>query len=72
MVVEFLKNVDISDKVKDEIINICVIMGEPHVDLNLLEEHCEKLCVNIKNQDGTYRRLHDILMDLSNVVYEKM
>lgn len=59
-------------KVRDEIIKICVIMGEPHVDLNLLEEHCAKLCVNIKNRDGTYRHLHDILMDLSNVAYEKL
>ena len=54
-------------KVRDEIIKISMIMGAPNVDLNLLEKHCAKIGVSIKNQDGTYRRLHDILMDLSNV-----
>lgn len=57
-------------KIREEIIMICMIMGEPNVDLNLLEKYCAKLCVNIKNQDGTYRCLYDVLMDLSNVVYE--
>lgn len=47
-----------------------MIMGEPKVDLDLLEQHCAKLGVNIKNKDGKYRCLHDILMDLSNVIYE--
>lgn len=57
-------------KVRDEIIRICMIMGEPKVDLDLLEQHCAKLGVNTKNKDGKYRCLHDILMDLSNVIYE--
>ena len=57
-------------KIREEIIKICMIMGEPNVDLNLLEKYCAELGVNIKNQYGTYRRLDDILMDLSNVLYE--
>ena len=44
---------------------ICAIMGEPNVDLNLLEKYCLKIGVNIKNKDGTYKPLYNLLMDLS-------
>lgn len=54
-------------KTKEEIIMICAIMGEPHVDLDLLEKYCSKIDVNITNKDGTYKSLYDLLMDLSNI-----
>lgn len=46
---------------------ICAIMGEPHVDLDLLEKYCSRIDVNITNKDGTYKSLYDLLTDLSDI-----
>ena len=52
---------------REEILMICAIMGEPNVDLNLLEKYCLKIGMNIKSKDGTFKSLYDLLMDLSEV-----
>lgn len=57
-------------KIREEILMICMIMGEPNVDLDLLEKYCSQIGVNIKNKDGTYKCLYDLFMDLSDVVHE--
>ena len=53
--------------VMETIIKICAIMGEPNVDLDLLEKYCLKIGVSIKNKDGTFKSLDDLLMELSYV-----
>jgi 5-enolpyruvylshikimate-3-phosphate synthase len=36
------------------------------VDIDKFEEACLKIGVNIKNDDGTYRRFIDVIQDMSN------
>ena len=65
---EEIINKPLSDaEIRETIIQICMIMGAPNPDLNLLEKHFLKIGINLKNRDGTFRPLNDLLMDLSHV-----
>ena len=54
-------------EIRETIIRICMIMGQPNPDLNLLEKYFLKIGISLKNRDGTFRPLDDLLMDLSHV-----
>lgn len=54
-------------KMNEEILMICMIMGESNPDLNLLEKYLSKIGISLKNRDGTFRPLDDLLMDISHV-----
>lgn len=51
-------------KMNEEILMICMIMGELNPDLNLLEKYLSKIGISLKNRDGTFRPLDDLLMDI--------
>lgn len=51
-------------KMNEEILMICMIMGESNPDLNLLEKYLSKIGISLKNRDGTFRPLDDLLMDI--------
>lgn len=49
-----------------KIITICELLASCK-DINQIMKACEEIGVRIKNDDGTYRHFHDVLLDLSKV-----